>query len=299
MFVVISCEGVNSSELMAERLNDVKTITTRFISHQSDTQQKTGKVVAIASFAVDGTLEELVEQTTYPYDREFEVKKDFWEAPEKSGIAYVMDGLSLGNAEKSFLYGHDWPSAYYKHLKSKVESRDMPWNEVVEVDNELLPQEIITRREIGPNEFFGLGMPDVTEYFDYEDEKVVKVLSKSEYKNLEYDDDRNKALGEVVRKNETKEMKEMRESMRRSSGKVKLVATYEYDGQLLTSIKHGKDERRFYYENNLMVRSEFLRSGEVINTRIHYYKNSLKDRTEIFNRYNEPEYTITYEYEFW
>lgn len=82
LFFLVSCEPTNSSEVMNERLGDVKTITTRFISHQSDTKQKTGKIVAIASFAPDGSLEELVEQTTYPYDREFEVKKVFWESPE-------------------------------------------------------------------------------------------------------------------------------------------------------------------------------------------------------------------------
>lgn len=299
MFFVISCEGVNSSEVMAERLGDVKSITTRFISHQSDTQQKTGKIVAIASFSLDGELEELVEQTTYPYDREFEVKKVFWEAPKKSGIAYVMDGLSLGNAEKSFLYGHDWPRAYYKHLYAKTQSTDLPWNEVVEVDDETLPREISTKREFDDDRFIGFGMPDVTEYFEYEQEKVVSVSSKSVYKNIDYDDIQSKSLKDMIEKNSTKEHREFVEGLKKKSGKIELVATYAYEGQLLTSIKKGDDERRFYYENNLMIKSEYLRGGEVINTRIHYYKNSLKDRTEIFNRYNEPEYTITYEYEFW
>ncbi|WP_436517473.1 M56 family metallopeptidase [Ekhidna sp. To15] len=299
MFFLISCEGVNSSEVMAERLSDVKTITTRFTSHQADTQQKTGRIVAIASFSPDGVLEELVEQTTYPYDREFEVKKVFWEVPEKSGLPYVMDGLSLGNAEKSFLYGHDWPSAYYKHLYAKTQSRDLPWNEIVEVDNALLPQEITTKREFEPNGFVGFGMPDVTEYYLYEDEKVVSVSSKSVYKDLDYDDERNKSLKELVENNTTKAQREVKERMIRSSGKISHIASYEYDGDLLTSIKEGDAERRFYYENDLMIKSEYIRGEEVINTRIHYYKNSLKDRTEIFNRYNEPEYTITYEYEFW
>ncbi len=298
MFFIISCEGANSSEVMAERLSDVKTITTRFISHQSDTKQKTGKIVAIANFSPDGTLEELVEQTTYPYDREFEVKKEFWDVPDKSGLPYVMDGLSLGKAEKSFLYGHDWPSAYYKHLYDKTQSGDMPWNEIVEVDNETLPTEISTRRGFEENEFVGFGMPDVTEYYKYEDGKVVSVSSKSDYKILE-DGKKNKSLEDLLEKNTTKEQREFIESRKRKSGKIQLVATYEYEGDLVTSIKHGDAERRFYYENNLMIKSEYIRNGEIINTRIHYYKNSLKDRTEIFNRYNEPEYTITYEYEFW
>lgn len=299
LFFLVSCEHVNSSEMMVERLNDVKTITTRFISHQSDTQQKTGKIVAIASFSPEGSLEEMIEQTTYPYDREYEVKKVFWEAPEKTGVAFIMDGLSLGNAEKSFLYGHDWPSAYYKHLYARTQSMDMPWNETVEVDDENLPREIAVRKDFESNKFIGFGMPDVTEYFEYEDQKVVNVLSKTEYNNLEVDDEQIKSLNKLVDKNIANKQRENMAKMIAKSGKIKLMSTYEYDGDLLTSIKKGDAERRFYYENNLMVKSEYLRSGEIINTRIHYYKNSLKDRTEIFNRYNEPEYTITYEYEFW
>ena len=66
-------------------------------------------------------------QTTYPYDREYEVKKSFWESPEKTGIPYVMDGLSLGEAEKSFVCGNDWPNAYYKFLNKRSQAGDMPW----------------------------------------------------------------------------------------------------------------------------------------------------------------------------
>lgn len=299
VFFMVSCEYANTSEVMMERMGDVKTITTRFISHQSDTQQKTGKIVVIASFAPDGTLEELVEQTTYPYDREFEVKKTFWEVPEKAGIPFVMDGLSLGGAEKSFLYGHDWPNAYYKHLHAKTQSIDLPWKEIVLVDNEVLPSEIQVKREYDDNHFIDFGMPTVTEYFEYADEKIVKVLSKSDYPEIDDLSDTQKKLREVVNKNLSKEMKETRNRIRANSGKIGLVSEYTYEGDLLTSIVWGETERRFYYENNLIVKSEYIISGEIINTRLHYYKNSLKDRTEIFNRYNEPEYTITYEYEFW
>ncbi|MEP1033754.1 M56 family metallopeptidase [Ekhidna sp.] len=299
LFFTISCENINSSEVMIERMNDVKSITTRFVSHQTDTQQKTGKIVAIASFSPDGTLEELVEQTSYPYDREFEVKKVFWEAPEKSGIPYVMDGLSLGTAEKSFLYGHDWPSAYYKHLSAKNQSIDLPWwQKTITVDSEVLPTEIQVKHEYDSN-IVDFGTPNVTEYFEYENEKVVKVFLKTEYLQIDDANETIKELQELVNKNFTKEQKAILDERRANSGQKKLASQYIYEGDLLTIIKRGDSERRFYYENNLMIKSEYVKSGEVINTRIHYYKNSLKDRTEIFNRYNEPEYTITYEYEYW
>ena len=297
LFFLISCESVDSPEVMVERLNNVKTITTRFTSHQSDTQQKTGKIVAIASFGPDGTLEELVEQTTYPYDREFEVKKQFWDTPEKKGIPYIMDGLSLGDAEKSILYGNDWPSAYYKHLYEKTQSRDMPWSEVIKTDNEDLPTEISKEIEYENDGIFMFGSPDVTEYFEYENEKVVSVSHKLTFK--EFDSDKAKAFRFSSKKEDEKFYKELEARNREVSGKTKQVEAYTYDGDLLTSIKTKDAERKFYYENNLLTKSEYYRNGELLNTRIHYYKNSLKNRTEIFNRYNEPEYTITYEYEFW
>lgn len=299
LFFLVSCESINSSEVMVERMGDVKTITTRFVSHQSDTQQKTGKIVAIASFGPDGALEELVEQTTYPYDREFEVKKVFWDAPEKMGIPFVMDGLSLGGAEKSFLYGNDWPKAYYKHLVDKSKSADGFMKENISTDSELLPSEILRTREYEDNEYIVFGFPDITEYYEYDEGKVLNVYSKADYQFANEDDKKNKSMKIVSYKSLSKEEKDFRKQMVESSGKKQLVSTYTYEGDLVTGIKWGETERKFYYENKLLVKSEYIKKGEVINTRLHFYKNSLKDRTEIFNRYNEPEYTITYEYAFW
>ncbi|WP_462248042.1 M56 family metallopeptidase [Ekhidna sp.] len=302
LFFLISCEATNSSEVMIERMGEVKTITTRFISHQSDTQQKTGKIVAIASFGPDGVLEEMVEQTTYPYDREFEVKKYFWDTPDRAGIPYMMDGLSLGVAEKSFAYGHDWPSAYYKHLDVRSNSGDMPWGEIITTDNELMPTQIESKRKREENEF-AIGMPDVTEFFEYEGEKVVRVLQQSSYPKIDVESKHYKKLLErfkMVDNEATKKFYKKRlEAANGKVGDIELTAEYTYDGDLLTSIKGETYERKFYYENELLIKSEYYKNEELINTRIHYYKNSLKDRTEIFNRYNEAEYTITYTYEFW
>ncbi len=302
LFFLISCESTNSSEVMNERLGDVKTITTRFISHQSDTKQKTGKIVAIASFAPDGSLEELVEQTTYPYDREFEVKKVFWESPETSGIPFVMDGLSLGPAEKSILYGNDWPKAYFKHLYARSQSRDMPWGEIITTDDETLPTEIQKKYDRS-DRMFSLGMPDVTEFFEYEGQKVVRVLSQSSYPNIQKDDEHYKRYVKMVEdtkdENMAKILRERLKLMNGEKGDKFPTEEYTYDGALMTSVKVKDYERKFYYENGLLIKSEYFKSEILLNTRVHYYKNSLKDRTEIFNRYNEPEYTITYEYEFW
>ena len=67
----------------------------------------------------------------------------------------------------------------------------------------------------------------------------------------------------------------------------------------MTSIKGSDYERKFYYEKNLLTKSEYYREGKLLNSRFHYYRDNLKDKTEIFNVYNELEYTINYEYEFW
>lgn len=213
-----------------------------------------------------------------------------------------MDGLSLGQAEKSFLYGNDWPNAYFKHLYERSKSRDMPWSEIITTDNELLPTEIQQKYDRS-DRMFSMGMPDVTEFFEYEGEKVMRVLSQSSYPDLTKDEERYKRYAKMVKDiKDTTTAKILSERLKLMNGekgdKIPTVE-YTYDGELMTSMK-GKDyERKFYYENGLLIKSEYFKSEILLNTRVHYYKNSLKDRTEIFNRYNEPEYTITYEYEFW
>ena len=299
--VVAGCNKVEfNQEMQLMQLKDVKTITTRFESHQSDTQQKTGKIVAIASFLPDGTLDEFVQQTTYPYDHEFDTKKDFWEQPDKAGIPYIMDGLSLGEAEKSILYGSDWPSSFAKHLLSKKGKGDkhFPWVDEYQIDNLEKPTEIKTIRKYDENSFFrSVTFPDVTELFVYEGEKIVETASIEIYKELDYDN--HKELSRIEKLN----MKEFIDRKRKNSGKRRVKSRYTYDGDLLKSLVFGKtddpNEYKFYYEGPRLAKTEYYLRGTLVNTREHYYERGLKQRTEIFNRYNEREYTITYSYEYW
>lgn len=49
-------------------LRKIKSITTTYISHQSDTQEKDLKTVAVATFNPDGSLDQLIKHMTYPYN---------------------------------------------------------------------------------------------------------------------------------------------------------------------------------------------------------------------------------------
>ncbi len=298
----VSCDRLEMSS--ESKLKDIKTIITRFKSHQTDTQQKTGKVVAIASFLPDGTLDEFVEQTTYPYDHEFDRKKEFWEQPDKVGIPYIMDGLSLGEAEKSILYGSDWPSSYANFLQNNKRGMDtrLPWLDKFEIDNLLQPTEIKHTRDYKQEKRALITMPDITEFFSYENGKIVETSILSVYPEVDSSNIAFKAMMKGINKNLTEAQKRERKQRRLNTQK-RINSRYTYDGDLLTNIVYGKmdepSEYKFYYADKVLIKTEYYRRGELLNTRVHHYKSGLKDRTEIFNRYNEPEYTITYSYEYW
>ncbi|MBV6640190.1 MAG: M56 family metallopeptidase [Cyclobacteriaceae bacterium] len=90
-------------------LKNVKTVTTRYISHQKDTQQKDGKIIAIAYYLPDGTVDKVEQHTTYPYDFEKPFEWKFLSSPNPVGVLHGLDGFSLGEAANNILYGNDWP----------------------------------------------------------------------------------------------------------------------------------------------------------------------------------------------
>lgn len=308
LFFLVSCSSQTDfpSEIDLEaKLYDVKKITTYFTSHQSDTQQKTGKVVSIATFLPNGDLDDLVNKTSYPYDRENEVKQVFWQQPIKKNLPYVMDGLSMGIAERNLLYGNDWPKAYAQHLLD-VEAREeskMSWKETYEIDNMGKPTEIkkIYVTDTTNGAYVSHFMPDVTTFYGYEGDKVSQISIAATYAEIKRDSELHKRLDEAVEKTDAwKAIQKQREE----SEKKQLKNSYTYDGDLLTGIiTHSYDNmersHRFYYDNEVLSKSEYYIKGKLINTRVHYYDGGLKQRTEIFNIDNEPEYTINYEYEFW
>ncbi|MEQ9405778.1 MAG: M56 family metallopeptidase [Cyclobacteriaceae bacterium] len=305
-FFFISCSTGDFSDGITaeERMSNVKTITTYFTSHQTDTQQKTGKVVSIARFHPDGELDELVNRTSYPYDRQYDTKKEFWQQPIKENLPYVMDGLTIGIAERNLLYGNNWPTAYAQYLLNREarEERRLPWKEIFEVDNMSKPTEIIAKNVMEETAAVSIfnSMPDNTTYFEYDEDKILRTSVAYFYKGLdELMVGTHSKLDEWMNKSLTDKQKKEMEERAAKSGKKELVASYSYDGDLLTAIDHGRYQYKFYYERDRLIKSEYYIAGNLISTRIHYYKNGLKQRTEIFNIDFEPEYTITYEYEFW
>lgn len=304
-FYLVSCENISSEAavISEDQLNEVKSITTRFISHQEDTQQKTDKIVSIATFLPDGKLDEFTTQTTYPYDNEFEDKKEFWDEPIRGNLFYIMDGLTMGRAEKNLLYGNDWTKAYVKYLR-KIENSEVKGSYPVEerfiIDDESKPNEIL-RERIGSEAMFLFGGYDVKEFFVYDGDKVIETAHMNVYKEI---DENDSSLIKTIRyNNKDVSIKEFIKDRKVGDGERITDTVYGYDGELLSSMKYkdsfGSYEYKFFYENDVLIKSEYLKDNEIISTRFHYYKDGLKDRTEIFNRYNEAEYTITYSYEYW
>ncbi len=149
-FVLVSCSDLESSGNIVESdkmYEDIKTITTRFESHQSDTQQKDNQVVAVAYFLPDGSLDKVDQHMTYPYDFEQSYERSFWTNPKKTNLGHLMDGLDLGHAEKNLLYGNDWPIVFEKiskeeypgfsFLESESYTTSTTWDETLPLEIEL------------------------------------------------------------------------------------------------------------------------------------------------------------------
>ncbi|MDW3193804.1 MAG: hypothetical protein R8G66_15640 [Cytophagales bacterium] len=308
-FLAVSCSDIiestasrNTESALDARLVDVKSITTKFVSHQNDTQQKTGKIVSRVTFLPDGSLDEFVEKTSYPYDREYEVKKTFWDTPAKKNLFHAMDGLNLGVAERNLLYGNDWSTAYLKHLRDKRNSELSRgfWDEEITADKEINPTSIKVARDYSGNSISFLNSPETTQFFEYDGNKVISTSKMTEYKIDESQIETYLTKYEGMESEVAKQL----DWAKLNSGKVTNDIKFFFDGELLTSIttqdSYGDPiTYKFFYQNNLLTKQEYYKYGKLVNTRVHHYKNGLKDRSEIFNIYNEPEYTILYEYEFW
>ncbi|MEQ8904865.1 hypothetical protein [Ekhidna sp.] len=298
-FFLLTCSIENNSELQRlEALNDVKTITTIFTSHQADTKQKDGKIVAIVNFKPDGTISEFIEQTTYPYDRDYDVKKEFWDEPNKALLPYIMDGLSLDAAENNLIYGNNWPAKYAKYLMrtSEKENTDFEWIETVGVDDDNKPNEIRLGRKWKNSieEFSG-----IIKLYEYEGNKIIESADMHIVPAM--NEVMKNTLQERLKKAKNdKEKEEINSLIKMQKPQKSNVINFNYEEDKLASIiLSNRKEHKFYYEKDLLIKSEFYVEGKLFNTRLYHYKAGLKEKTEIFNMNSEPEYTITYEYEFW
>jgi antitoxin component YwqK of YwqJK toxin-antitoxin module len=307
MALLIGCSPESEQSVEAETsLEQLKSITTRFISHQNDTQGKDGKIVSVASFLPDGSLEKFTTQTTYPYDRQYPEKKHFWQTPNKSRLAYIMDGLSLDEAENNFLYGHQWPAVYARYVQENNDegTSDFGWKETIRVDNPSQPSYIERKRYLRDDQVNAQG--GIKELFLYEGNKVsamekVHFLPEAARKaQLQHIEEKLTTVKDVKEKRQLQVIKTRLESESIPSNPTIDDVLFKYEGELLQEvILDNRKRHRFYYEGGQLIRSEFLVNGKVFNTRIHHYENGLKQKTEILNVNADPEFTILYEYEFW
>lgn len=273
--------------------DDLKFIESVYISHQSDTKDKNNKTVAIAYFNPDGSLQKAMQHMTYPYTVMEEKVIGFWSKPNKNNLTFVMDGFTLGQAEKNFLYGNDWPKTYVsfiekigniKYFDRRAESKQ--FKPMITYESELPTQITYTGNAIfsieGNDGFFLTN----EENFKYDNGKVVqfsKDANAESYINLFHKDANEK------------EKQEIRKSFQNK--KTFRGTHFSYEGENLTEVDQGRHSYKFYYEEDKLVKSEFYISDEKYHHREYFYKeDGSRDKTVIYNSMNELEYTIQYNY---
>ncbi len=274
-------------------LKNVKTVTTRYISHQKDTQQKDGNIIAIAYYLPDGTVDRVEQHMTYPYDYEKPFERKFLTSPNPTGVLHILDGFELGESENNILYGNDWPK-YNKIEYYRANSESYRNSTTIDKNDEGLPVKFTVTTELNEDMFYNGGkrkqkgavLSSHIQEFAYEDGKIISHMKRSEspesfikYKNQKVDVGDSRLLHEM---------------------------NYKYDGENLIEVS-GRTPRdgspsttRMEYENGIMVKSSYFRNSKNYHYReFHYNSDGLKTRTEIYNVYGEPEYTILYDYEYY
>jgi len=279
--ILVTCQTPDEQlELTSNGRLNIKSITTTYISHQSDTQEKDQKTVAVATFNPDGSLDQLIKYMSYPYNYSNPSERKFWHSPIEENIQHIMDGLHLGHAEKNILYGNNWPVSYAKMINEtghpKFEIRmgsevftDFKTN--FEWKSSNIPSRIETKNTF--EQFGKVMMYRYSEKFEYSKEGI----SKYSYTYLMSGEDIPKEL---------------------SKGGYNV--DFKYTGDLLSSVQEGNKLYQFIYEGQDLAKSEFYVNSKLMNHRIYHYNDyGLKVKTEIFNAYDQPEYTIEYHYEFY
>ncbi|WP_339813779.1 M56 family metallopeptidase [uncultured Imperialibacter sp.] len=303
-FLLIACvepwEGSRSADPV-KAMENIKTVTTRFTSHQSDTQDKDDRVIAVAYYHPDGTIDRVDQHMTYPYNYKNPFRREFWTEPDPINVPLVMDGLELGASENSILYGNDWPLKYFEMIQKKhhpVLRRTGLWESfnfesTVEGYEEGLPLKIVTLEagtdlQVQMNTLIIDGKGDnyyqrpkgYEDIFEYTDRKVVMYSGAYIKETGHYNSD----TGE----------KSVETSIDRNA------IRYNYEGNNISAVSQGAKEHRFYYGNNLLTKSEYFIAGKMYQHKEHFYNDEgLRTRTEIYNLYKELEFTIDYDYEFY
>ncbi len=274
-------------------LKNVKTVTTRYISHQRDTQQKDGKIIAIAYYLPDGTVDRVEQYMTYPYDYEHPFQRKFLTSPNPAGVLHVLDGFNLGHAENNLLYGNDWPK--YNKIEFYRANSEMYRNSTtIDKNDEGLPVKFTLTTELNEDLYYngskrtqkGTVLRTHIEFFTYDNNRVISHVRRTESPELviQYNNQGHNVGGSRL-------LHEM---------------NYIYEGENLIEVSgqtqgNGSPETtKMEYQNGIMKSSSYYRNNTKYHYREFYYDESgLKTRTEIFNVYGEPEYTITYDYEYY
>lgn len=280
-FIIISCQpevNIFASLNPDESLQGVKTITSIYISHQFDTQQKDGKTVAIAHYDPNGILERVEQFMTFPYDYPDPKIVSFYSEPSASGLTHIIDGLSLGKAENNLLYGPQWPKIYAESKKRETARRatdytsyttDISWN------TSGLPKYVTVDENFKKNGYLEVYKQRVTELFEYASDKI------SNYSHQFTD----------IHTNEDSISLNLH---------LKDDASFFYEGEHLKEVHQGDNIYAFVYQGEFLTTTTYSIAGKIYNSRKYYYdEDGLKIKTEVLNVTGDPEYTILFEYEFY
>lgn len=300
-FWLVSCSIQTDAE-SGKVLENIKSITTRFTSHQGDTQNKDARVVAVAQFNIDGTIEGVTQHMTYPYNLKEPEDRHLWMKPDPKNLTHIMDGLKLGMAENNLLYGNDWPLKYAKidplnhpraaRRRAVENGMDMlvtfangEWPEELQIVEKF--DSFVDENRMSPITFYETFTNDGRFITGYRD----GIIHPPEF---------IKAMRVTIEASADDRTKKEKLASLTEPPKEPNVLFY-YIGDNLDRVESNNRTYKFYFnETKQLIRSEFYIKEKVYNTRHYFYdENGLKERTEIFNVDGEPEYTINYEYEFY
>ncbi|MEQ8879648.1 MAG: hypothetical protein RLQ12_08460, partial [Cyclobacteriaceae bacterium] len=210
-----------------------------------------------------------------------------------------LDGFSLGEATNNILYGNDWTK--YKGTDDMIGDRKNFTKKVTKEQNDhSLPTKYLIEEELNEDIYYqgekrlskGMINTKYEETFDYDDQKVTSHSRKV------YQLGREAFLRDSKLNEDNSNGPPTRQLLQE--------ARFFYDGDLLIKVTDNRPQNgsvattTLNYENGIMTSASYFREDKQYNHREFFYDESgLKTRTEIYNVYGEPEYTITYDYEYY
>lgn len=279
--MLVSCTDPlkeQEARLSGKSLKNIRKITSTYLSHQDDTQEKDDRLVSVVFFNPDQTVDRMYNYTSYPYTSDEPKDQEFLGQPDPAGLMSIMDGLSLEKAENNLLYGNDWPKLLaesYENGNIKENMQGFKKEYRVDYGADQLPDRVFQSWVSATR-----GVSDYTHgsLFSYENGQLVTL--QEGFSGLIGGQAADTAKNHELRVTNTWEM--------------------EYDGENLVKLTSGKKSWTFAYKNGQLAESAFYINDKRYNLRKYFYNDQgLKLRTEIFNTNNEPEYTILYDYEYY